>query len=109
MLNIYYLLNYMTIQLKKFGITLTSRPNGKECYNAYLPELRTASPTEKIIIDFDGVNTFTPSWADEFLTPIQKDYGDRLFLKNTANLSVDTTIKLLEQINNIEYQKTANY
>ena len=74
----------MTIQLKKFGITLTSRPNGKESYNAYLPELRSVMPDEKIIIDFDGVNTFSPSWADEFITPIQKEFGDKFFLKNTA-------------------------
>lgn len=94
----------MTIQLKKFGVTLISRPNGKESYNAYLPELRNIKPIEKVIIDFDGVNTFSPSWADEFITPIQKEFGDKLFLKNTANLSVKATIELLEQTNGIKFQ-----
>jgi hypothetical protein len=95
----------MTIQLKKFGVTLTSRPNGKESYNAFLPELRTASAEESIIIDFDGVNTFTPSWADEFLTPLQKEFQNRLILKNTSNLSVQATVKLLEQINKMEFRR----
>lgn len=94
----------MTIQLNKFGVTLTSRPNGKESYSAFLPELRSIAPEEKIMIDFEGVNTFSPSWADEFVTPIQKEFGGKLFLKNTVNLSVKATIKLLEQINGIEFQ-----
>lgn len=94
----------MIIQLKKFGTTLTSRPNGKESYNAFQPELRSASPEEKIIIDFDEVNTFTPSWADEFITPIQKEFGSRLILKKSSNLSVQATIKLLEQINEMVFQ-----
>ncbi|MFA5020930.1 MAG: DUF4325 domain-containing protein [Patescibacteria group bacterium] len=94
----------MTIQLKKFGVTLTSRPNGKESYNAYLPELRNVTPEEIIVIDFDGVNTFSPSWADEFITPIQKEFNDKLILKNTANLSVKATIELLEQINEIKFK-----
>ena len=95
----------MTIQLKKFGITLTSRPNGKESYHAYLPELKNIPVAEKIIIDFDGVNTFSQSWADEFITPIQKEFGDRLSLKNAENLSVKATIKLLEEINGPKFQR----
>lgn len=94
----------MTIQLKKFGVTLTSRPNGKESYNAYLPELRSIKPAEKVIIDFEGINTFSPSWADEFITPIQKEFSDRLFLKNTANLSVKITMEMLEQVNGMKFQ-----
>jgi len=93
----------MIIQLKKFGATLTSRPSGKESYNAFLPELRNVATNGKIIIDFDGVNTFSPGWADEFLTPLQKQFGDNVVLKATTNLSVQTTIKLLEQINMIKF------
>lgn len=95
----------MIIQLKKFGSTLTSRPNGKECYNAFLPELKTAKQGEEIIIDFDGVNTFTPSWADEFITPLQNQFKHSLILKNTTNLSVKATLKLLEDINKIKFNQ----
>ena len=40
---------------------------------------------ENIEIDFEGVNTFTPSWGDEFLTPLQNKYQKRLFLRASAN------------------------
>ena len=95
----------MVIQLKKFGVTLTSRPNGKECYNAFRPELRKVSQTEKIIIDFDGINTFSPSWADEFLTPLQTEFGDRIILRDSPNLSVKATVNFLEKINKIKFNR----
>jgi hypothetical protein len=60
---------------------------------------------EKIEINFDGVNTLSPSWADEFLTPLQKEYGDRLFLKSSDNPSVKATVELLEEIGVIEYRR----
>lgn len=88
----------MKIKLNKFGTTLTSRQLGREAQAAFLPSLKTISNDEKIIIDFDGVNTFTPSWGDEFLSPLLKKFGERLVLKKTDNLSVIETIALLEEI-----------
>lgn len=88
----------MIIQLKKFGTTLVSRQMGKEAYAAFQPVLKSVKDKEKIEIDFEGVNTFTPSWGDEFLTPFQEKFGDRLILKNTENLSVKATLELLEEI-----------
>ena len=41
---------------------------------------------EIIEVNFDGVLTFSPSWGDEFLTPLLNTYEDRLILKNTSNL-----------------------
>ena len=96
----------MIIQLKKFGVTLSSRPNGKECYNAFLPELREISKDENIRINFDGINTFSPSWADEFLTPLQKEFGDRVILNDATNLSVITTVNFLEQINKVKFNRS---
>jgi len=88
----------MIIKLNKFGTTLTSRQDGKEAYNAYRSTLDTLLEEEKIEIDFEGVMTFTPSWADEFVTPILKEYNDRVSLHNTDNASVDATLKFLEEI-----------
>jgi len=85
----------MRIYLKKFGTTLTSRQAGREAYNAFQPVLQTAKQSEKIKIDFAGVVTFTPSWADEFLTPLKEKYKDKLVLINTENVSVQATLKLL--------------
>lgn len=83
----------MTIFLKKFGTTLNSRQFGKESFAAF-----GSSLNEEIIVDFEGVVTFTPSWADEFLGPLLKRFGERLLLKNTENSSVQATLKLLEKI-----------
>lgn len=94
----------MIIELKKFGVTLTSRQLGKEAYAAFLPTLKQIKKDENIEIVFAGINTFSPSWADEFLTPLQKEYSQRLFLHPSNNLSVTTTIKLLEDIGRFEYQ-----
>ncbi|MEK7511946.1 MAG: hypothetical protein AAB575_02925 [Patescibacteria group bacterium] len=94
----------MIIELKKFGVTLTSRQLGKEAYAAFTPTLAQIKNNELIEIVFDGINTFSPSWGDEFLTPLQKKYGKRLFLHPSDNLSVTTTIKLLEDIGQFKYQ-----
>lgn len=88
----------MVIKLNKFGTTLTSRQDGKEAYNAFRSTLESVSNKEEIEIDFDGVVTFTPSWADEFITPILRIYGSRVKLADTDNSSVKATLKLLEKI-----------
>lgn len=93
----------MRIMLEKFGTTLTSRQLGKEAFAALQPQLGELAKDENLEIDFEGVNTFTPSWGDEFLTPLQEVYGKRLVLMNTQNLSVKTTLKLLESINKKEF------
>lgn len=89
----------MIIQLKKFGTTLTSRQLGKEALSAFRPSLAGVGETETIEVDFDGVNTFSPSWGDEFLTPLIKKYGERFTLKRSDNPSVIATLKLLEEVN----------
>jgi hypothetical protein len=89
----------MQIMLKKFGTTLTSRQLGKEAFAVLKLQLADLSDNEKLEIDFKGVNTFSPSWGDEFLTPLADAYGDRVVLINTQNLSVKATLKLLENIN----------
>jgi hypothetical protein len=89
----------MLIKLNKFGTTLISRQAGKEALAAFEPTLRSIIIDEKVEIDFEGVVTFTPSWGDEFLTPLLKRYGKNLFLRNTSNLSVQATLGMLEEVN----------
>lgn len=88
----------MTITLNKFGTALTSRMAGREALGAFRPSLDGMAPGENITVDFDGVITFSPSWGDEFLTPLMEMYGDRLTLNRTDNLSVKATLEMLEQI-----------
>jgi len=88
----------MNIQLKKFGTTLISRQTGREAFSALQPFLKDVKENEIIEVDFDGVLTFSPSWGDEFLTPLLNTYGERLILKNTSNPSVQATLDMLEKI-----------
>ncbi len=88
----------MTIFLKKFGTTLNGRQFGRESFAAFESSLRDVKDDEKIIVDFEGVITFTPSWGDEFLGSLFSRFGGRLVLKNTENPSVQATLKLLEKI-----------
>ncbi len=85
----------MIITLKKFGTTLVSRPSGKEAWLAFQPVLNEISGDEEIIVDFDDVVVLTPSWADEFLTPLQKQFNDRVKLHNINNPSVAATLAIL--------------
>ena len=95
----------MTITITKFGSVLTSRPAGKEAYAAFLPTLAGATENEEVLVDFEGISTFSPSWGDEFLTPLQKMFGDRVALKNLSNPSVALTINTLERINGSKFKK----
>ncbi len=95
----------MTILLKKFGTTLNGRQFGKESFAAFESSLRSIKNDEKIIVDFEGVVTFTPSWGDEFLTPLFNRFGQRLILKNTENPSVQATLKLFEKIYKRSFNK----
>jgi hypothetical protein len=88
----------MIIQLKKFGTTLISRPSGKEALLAFRPTLSQINENEKIIIDFAGVMVLTPSWADEFLTPLSNHFGKQIQLHNIDNSSIKATLSILNQI-----------
>jgi len=88
----------MNIYLKKFGTILTSRQLGKEAFAAFKPSLPELKEGDGIVIDFGGVEVFSPSWGDEFLTPLADKYKDKLVFKNTENASVKATLKMLEQM-----------
>ncbi len=87
----------MVIELRKFGTMLISRQAGREALAAFRPSLRAVAADESIIIDFAGVVTFSPSWGDEFLTPLLGEFGERLVLRKTDNPSVEATLEILER------------
>ena len=93
----------MTIELKKFGTTLISRQAGREAFAAFQPLLAGIKDDESIGVDFDGVLTFSPSWGDEFLTPLAKIYMGRLNLKKTDNPSVKATLEILQKTTGIQF------
>ena len=94
----------MIIKLEKFGTTLVSRPNGKEAFLVVKKILNDLKGNEIIEVDFEGVLTLTPGWADEVLTPLLNTYEDRLVLKNTENLSAKATIEMLQTISGKQFK-----
>jgi len=89
----------MKLQLGKFGKTLISRELGSEAFKAFQTTLRELSKDEELEIDFSDVLTLSPSWADEFLSPLLDLLGDRLVLLPSDNLSVHATIRILQEAN----------
>jgi hypothetical protein len=87
----------MRIELKKFGTILTSRPAGKEAYLAAKAYSLPKDGNKKIEIDFSGVMVLTPSWADEFFTPLFEQYGARVILLPSDNSSVKATLEILKR------------
>ncbi len=87
----------MIIELKKFGTTLVSRPSGKEAWLAFQPNLKDIPEDEDIIVDFTNVLVLTPSWADEFLTPLRNRFKDKVRLSNTDNASIKATLEILDK------------
>ena len=70
---------YMKLQLEKFGKTLISRELGSEALKAFQPTLRELPKGEDLEIDFSGVLTLSPSWADEFLSPLLNQLDEKLY------------------------------
>jgi len=95
----------MKIELKKFGTTLVSRQNGREAYLAFLPSLKAVAEDEEVSINFADVITFSPSWGDEFLRPMAEQYGERLTLLNTDNLSVVASLDIIERSDNLKFKR----
>lgn len=93
----------MIIEIKKFGTTLTSRQNGKEALAGFTPILNEVKDGELVYVDFADVNTFSPSWGDEFLTQLYYRFKEKLILKKTSNPSVNTTVSILEETNDIKF------
>lgn len=95
----------MKLYLKKFGTTLISRQSGREAFAALQSQLTNLGQDEKVELDFEGVITFSPSWGDEFLSPLLEKYGTRLILTNTDNPSVKATLELLEKIDQKSFKR----
>lgn len=84
-----------------------SRQAGREARAAFAPRLAEITPNEEVLIDFTGLLTFSPSWGDEFLTPLHKEFESRLILKDTENPSVRATIDILEKSSGKKFRVVA--
>jgi len=98
----------MIIKLEKFGKILLFQENGKKAFLAIQTNLKKLKENENIEIDFTGITTFTPSWGDEFLTPLLRAYNGRLMLGDTSNPSVLAVLGILEKTSGKVFNKIAN-
>ncbi|MEK7189877.1 MAG: hypothetical protein AAB666_02750 [Patescibacteria group bacterium] len=99
----------MRLQLEKFGKTLISRELGSEAFKAFQPTWREFPKDEDLEIDFSGVLTLSPSWADEFLSPLLNQLNEKLILLPSDNLSVQATLRILQEANKRHFSiKTPN-
>jgi Fe-S cluster assembly iron-binding protein IscA len=87
----------MVIPINNFGDILMSRPAGREAFlmaKAYV--FNEIKENDDIVLDFDGIKVLAPSWADEFITGIKKDYSNKEQFVNTENPSVKATLKIID-------------
>ena len=94
----------MKVKLEKFGTTLISRELGSEALKAFQPTLLELPSGEEVEIDFSGVLTLSPSWADEFLSPLLERLGEQLILLPSDNLSVQATLRILQEANKSQFK-----
>lgn len=81
---------------------MVSRPAGREAYLAMSAYLIKGLPEDEVIeIDFFGIKVLTPSWADEVITKIARDFKN-IKLVNTANLTVKATLKTLTEYSGLK-------
>jgi Lhr-like helicase len=86
----------MEVKVSNFGDILMSRPAGREAFlkaKAYV--FKDIKKDEIIVLDFDKVKVLAPSWADELISGIQKDYGNEVQYINTENPSVRASLKTI--------------
>lgn len=94
----------MKVKLEKFGTTLISRELGSEAFKAFQPTLLELPSNEELEIDFSGVLMLSSSWADEFLSPLLERLDERLVLSPSDNLSVQATLKILQEANKRQFK-----
>ena len=88
----------MKLDVKKFGSVLISRPAGREAALVALAYSIPKEHTEKIELDFGGVDVLTPSWMDEFLQTIKEQIPeDSISIHEGENASVRMTMQTLRE------------
>jgi hypothetical protein len=88
----------MRIEMSKIGRKLDSRPSGREAFLALQPTLRSLKDDDTLVLDFSNVDLLTPSFADEFVTPLIERYGNRVQLTQThGNASVRESLAFLAE------------
>jgi len=86
--------------MKKFGNILNSRPAGMEAVLRAKQIINGSDVSDPIVLDFVEVEVLTPSFADEFVSGIKKNYQNRKIIIQgyTNNLVLKETLSALHLI-----------
>jgi len=91
-------MNSMRVDVSKFGTTLISRPAGREAFLAARAYVIPKDQKEIVELDFTKVKVLTPSWADEFVSGLEKELGEkRVKIIEGDNSSVKNTFETLRE------------
>lgn len=92
-------MNGIVLEMKKFGRILNSRPAGQEALMR-AKQLINGSAENTIILDVTSVDVLTPSFADEFISGLKKQYTNKKIEIRGAkdNLLVQETLKALKLV-----------
>jgi len=82
----------MVVKISNFGDVLMSRPAGREAFLMAKAYVFKEINNDEIILDFNDVKVLAPSWADEFITGIKREYKNTLQYINTDNPSVKASL-----------------
>lgn len=94
----------MRIEMKKFGEMLISRPAGREAFLAMSAYVTKGLSKDEIMeLDFTGVKVLTPSWADEVITKLAKNFK-HVKLVAIDNPTVKETIKTLREYSDLKIE-----
>ncbi|MFA6135748.1 MAG: STAS-like domain-containing protein [Candidatus Paceibacterota bacterium] len=83
----------MTIQMLKFNTVLNGRPAAKEAASRIQQIVNGSADKEDIILDFEGVEVLTPSYADEILQELKKKYSSNKIKVINTSPSVSETMQ----------------
>jgi hypothetical protein len=87
----------MKLELIKFGDFLSSRPAGREAWLATKAYILDKIKTDEIIeVDFSGIKVLTPSWADEFLAALAREFPGQVVLLPSDNASVKASLEFVK-------------
>lgn len=67
----------MILEMKKFGKILNSRSDGREAILRARQIINGSQNFNKIVVDFSEVEIMSPSFADEFMNGLKKQYENK--------------------------------
>lgn len=80
------------IKMNKFGISLTGRPFGKDCFE----KINREGISHPIYLNFSGVITLGSSFGEEILVPISQNGKNEIFALNANSAVKDCIQKIVE-------------